>query len=234
MTEKQYDDILKSGLILFKEKQLQSIPSEKEIDYEFSLKFKKEMEKLIRNYESSLWLSMQKTGRRVAVFIVALILSLTASLSIKAVREDVFDFFFRVFSDHTEYSGPVSYKDEYMKEYYIIPYLPEAFHILKDESYPDITVSNADIVYINNYGSKIKFYQRIKSASGTFDSEGGEVKEITVNKLPVLYCDNGNRIFCIWNEKDRFFKLIYPSYLGEEYIHKVAGKLEKTAPIPLS
>lgn len=234
MSEKKYDDILKAGLIIFKERQLKSIPFENEINYKFSRKFEKKMETVIRNHENSLWLLMQKTGRRVAVFIVALIITFVASMSIKAVREAVFDFFYKVFSDHTDYSGPVSYKEEFMKEYYIIPYLPEDFSVFEDENYTFIEPELTHISYVNNYGSIIEFHQSIGVPSGAFDSEGGEVKEITVNGLPVLYCDNGNSIFCIWNEKGYFLELIYPHYLGEEYIHKIAGKLEKTEPVPLS
>lgn len=229
MTEKQYDDILKAGLILFKEKQLQSIPSEKEIDYEFSRKFKKKTEKLIRNYENSLWLSMQKTGRRVAVFIIALILSFTASLSIKAIREAVFDFFFRVFSDHTEltYAGG----KEGMTEYYILP-LPEGYSEMKE--FTVIDEASAYFIYTNKIGLRIHFDQTKSSANYLFDSQDAEVREIEVNGINVLYCNNQSDIFCYWTENGIQFSLIYSNALGEEYIHKVAGKLEETAPVPLS
>ncbi len=234
MTENQYDAVLKSGLILFKERQLQSVPQESEIDYNFSRDFEKKMEKLIRNQESSLWLFMQKTGRKIAVFIVAIIITFTASLSIKAVREAVFDFFYKVFTDHALFYGEITSVVTDMHEYYVIPHLPEGFSVFYDNNYTEITPHYVNITYINNYESKIEFYQNNSSPSGTFDSENGEVKEIIINEVPVLLCHTGNIFICTWNEKDRFFQLLYPSYLGEEYIHKVAGKLEETKPVPLS
>lgn len=230
MTEKQYDEILKAGLMLFKERQLCSVPSEKEINYQFSNRFKKKMGKLIRNHESYLWLYMQKTSRKVAVFILAILLSFTASLSIKAVRDAVFDFFYKVFSDHT-YIDQQSFVNTEMTEYYVIPYLPQEF---KETDFTTINISGADFFWRSNTGEEIIFSQTKSSFGGTFNSEGGEVKEITVNEITVLYCDNGNDIFCTWNEKGLFLQMVYPSYLGEEYIHKIAGKLEKTEPVPLS
>ena len=229
MTERQYDEILKSGLILFKERQLCSVPSEKEIDYKFSSSFEKEMKKLIRNHENTLWIYMQKTSRRVAVFILAILLSFTASLSIKAVREAVFDFFYRVFSDHT-YISQQSVDKKEMTEYYVIPYIPNGFHIT-DES---IDFVSSDITWRNNKGDIINFMQTSTSVSGGFDTEGGIIKETEVNGITIVLCDSGDEFICLWNENGYFLSLIYPSYLGEEYIQKIAGKLKETAPIPLS
>ncbi len=228
MTERQYDEILKAGLMLFKEKQLYSVPSEKEIDYQFSNGFQKKMEKLIRNHERSLWLYMHKTSRRVAVFILAILLSFTASLSIKAVREDVFDFFYKVFTDHTilDYSG-----NDILTEYFLLP-LPEGYTEMKE--FTSINEGGADFIWINNQQLQIKFSQTKSSGISTFDSQGAEVTEIEVNGINVLYCNNQSDIFCYWTEKGVYFRLVYSNSLGEEYIHKVAGNLEETKPVPLS
>ena len=67
--------------------------------YEFSEKYNKKINKLIKHREKPYFTLICTTGRRVACFVTALLILSFSSLSVKAVREAVCNFFMNIFSD---------------------------------------------------------------------------------------------------------------------------------------
>ncbi len=219
MTSNKYDKLMTDALGIYKKRQLEAIPAENEIDYEFSEEFKKKSEKLIRRQEKAAWWFFQSTGKKAAAIIIAVIIGFTATLSIDAVREPIFNFFYKVFSTHTD----IEYKridKKAITDYYTVPEVPEGYELSSDTSIHEI---GTDLFWSN--GKDFFVLAQGIGGSSSINTENGEVKELLVNGINTLFCNNGNTIFCLWFEHGYHFKLIYPAEIGEEYMYKVIGRL---------
>lgn len=98
--------------------------------YEFSEKYNKKINKLIKHREKPYFTLICTTGRRVACFVTALLILSFSSLSVKAVREAVCNFFMNIFSDHTEIIADSEIVNSYphsIDEEYHISSLPNGF-----------------------------------------------------------------------------------------------------------
>ena len=117
--------------------------------YEFSEKYNKKINKLIKHREKPYFTLICTTGRRVACCVAALLILSFSSLSVKAVREAVCDFFMNIFSDHTEIIADSEIENSYphsIDEEYHISSLPNGF---KQVDY-DKMENSIIITYFNN------------------------------------------------------------------------------------
>ena len=101
----------------------------------FSDKFNRKMDKLIKRREKSYYTLISTAGRRVACIILILVMLSASSLTVKAVRDAVYDFIMRIFGDHTEVIVENDISNDYPKtiedEYYISE-LPEGFELTEE------------------------------------------------------------------------------------------------------
>ena len=103
------------------------IPTDEDsIDFTFSEKFNKKMEKLIKSQRKSYYILINTVGKRVAILFVAIITLFTASMSVKAIREPVINFIIEVYESFTKYffEGETAEKIE---KVYSITKLPVGF-----------------------------------------------------------------------------------------------------------
>lgn len=75
-----------------------------DVNAEFSEKFERKMDKLIRRRNKPYFNLICTGGRRAACIVAAIIILSASSLSVEAVREAVNDFFMSIFGDHTAVS----------------------------------------------------------------------------------------------------------------------------------
>lgn len=221
MTNEKYDKLMLEALRLYKEQQLETIPSENEIDYEFSEGFQKRAEKLIRKQERAVWRFFQRTGRRAAAVILALIIGLSATLSIDAVREPIFEFFYRIFSTHTDIEYDQN-NNKTIEEYYTLPQIPNGYKKTTDSLADKFSTCE---FWTNGNRKQINLQQSSGTFNNSINSEGCKLTETLVNGINTLFCNNGHSFICTWSEHGYYFELVYPSDFGAEYMHKVIGKL---------
>ena len=226
MTERRYDELLAEALKGYKAKQLNSLPENKDIDYEFSEGFKRKMERLIKNQEKSYFKIINTTAKKAAIIIVSIIIGLSATLTIDAIREPIFNFFYEIFSTHTDlYPGKTEQQTSKTEDivYYTLPEIPTSFKQAKEI----LNEFGNDSEWFNDDQSEmISLVQSIFPPSASIDSEKGEIKELIINDIGVLLCRNEHNYICTWLEHGYSFELIYPLEFGEEYAYKVVGKLK--------
>lgn len=153
------------------------------IDYTFSERFNKKMDKLIKAQRKSYYFLINTAAKRVAVIFVAFLTMFTASMSVKAIREPVINFVVEVYESFTRYFFDGDTTDNIDKVYTITD-LPSGFtEFNKFENETNITT-----VYQNSNGNIIEFTQGI-SDNTTFniDTENSIYKEIYVNKIKYLF-----------------------------------------------
>ncbi len=185
---------------------------ESSIDFTFSEKFIKRMDKLIRAQRKNYYKFINTAGKRVAVIFAAIITLFTASLSVKAIREPVVKFIKQVYETFTHYSFEGDTTKKIEKEYFVTN-LPDGY-FQADKIESDITITT---IYKNNSGGIIKFCQQISSNSEhTFDSEKMRKETMVINeqKYDIYY---GEQIAnAIWAENGYVLTLtIYDTYNTE-------------------
>ena len=79
-----------------------------DVNAEFSEKFERKMDKLIRRRNKPYFNLICTGGRRAACIAAVIIILSASSLSVEAVREVVHDFFMSIFGDHTAVSVSIN------------------------------------------------------------------------------------------------------------------------------
>lgn len=223
MKKTDYEKLMIEALKKHNSNQLKLIPFENEIEYEFSEKFNIKMQKLIEAQNKSQRKIFNSQTAKAVSIILAIILGLAASLKVDAIKEPLFDFFYKIFNTHT-YVEYTECENDIIYDYYLPPYIPEGYEMSSETL---IIEYSSDIFFSGKDGKEIYFCQESQRTSLSMNSENADLEEISVNNINVLFCDNGRNIHCIWNENGYLFILTYPCELGKEYMYDVVGHLKK-------
>lgn len=178
----------------------------------FSEKHNKRMAKLIKNQKKPYFMLICTTGRRVACIIATIIILSASALSVKAIREAIFDFIMKAFSDHTVVtteSGTDSSYPETIEEEYYITELPEGFNQTQSGS----TSTSLSAYYKDDYGNFILFTQITKSSYETFYDNHIYDSKITFNNQEYLIIESDNNMTLIWD--------------NNHYILEISSNLDK-------
>ena len=223
--KKNYDKLLKEALYDIKKEEIDLLPSEDVIDYEFSDDFEKKMEKLI-NGKTEKKKNYGRILKKAAVIIIVIFSALLLSTKADASPDKIFNFFIKIYEDYimvrsNEPEGTAEIKNKFMPSS-----LPEGYKIIK--SY--LHAASRRIVYeCNEPADNITFYQYKIASSHKYHSDNQ--KEITRNGINVLIIDNGKTfedayyVYYLWNEQGYGFEISAPKEVDEEIILKNVGNL---------
>lgn len=171
-----------------------------DVNAEFSEKFERKMDKLIRRRNKPYFNLICTGGRRAACIVAAIIILSASSLSVEAVREAVNDFFMSIFGDLTAVSVNNATEKDYpatIKEEYAISNLPDGFE-LSDYNRDSGTIFAA---YFN--GDKYIFFEQFVHDSylGYFDNEHSELEYYTDESGQEYLIQNTGHDYCIlWDD----------------------------------
>ena len=191
---------------------------ESSIDFTFSEKFIKRMDKLIRAQKKSYYKFINTAGKRVAVIFAAIITLFTASLSVKAIREPVVRFIKQVYETFIHYTFEGDIQPKIKKEFFIKT-LPDGF-IQHDKIESDLAITT---IYVND-NNTIKFTQQsTNNANHFFDNESGTLTKVTISGINVDIYESENIKHAVWTDEGYFFKL---TCIGEINIDSVTMMIE--------
>ena len=195
------------------------IPTDEDsIDFTFSEKFIKRMDKLIRAQKKSYYKFINTAGKRVAVIFAAIITLFAASLSVKAIREPVVRFIKQVYETFIHYTFEGDIQPKIKKEFFIKT-LPDGF-IQHDKIESDLAITT---IYVND-NNTIKFTQQsTNNANHFFDNESGTLTKVTISGINVDIYESENIKHAVWTDEGYFFKL---TCLGEINIDSVTMMIE--------
>lgn len=179
---------------------------------EVSKEFKKKMSKLIERQKKSYFKLICTASRRVACIVVIILVLFASSLSVKAVRNALHDFFMNVFSDHTEISVDIDDINDYpetIENEYMIDGIPEGFELTEYDKNV-----NSVCYYYKKGDSFIFFEQKLKSPDTyNVDNEHSSMKYIddsgqeyiihTLDRSILVTWDNGEYILIIASNLDK-------------------------------
>lgn len=124
-------------------------------EHEFSDKFNRKMKKLIARQKKQYFRFVSTAGRRAACIILAVVVISASALSVEAVRNAVYDFIIKIFSNHSVVTTESGTDDGYptsIEEKYYISKLPAGF----EQTQYGETDNSISVFYSN--GKKKEFY----------------------------------------------------------------------------
>ena len=194
-------------------------------EHEFSPKFEKRMQKLIRRRKKPYFKMINTVGKRVAVFAVTfLIISMTTVMSVKALREPFHDFIMSIFSDHSEVrsnddSG--DYPDKIMSLYEIKCDLSE-YQVIKT-----FNNENRHEIHYKNNNSIIYFSQNtVNDYHMNYNTENAEIEHIDINGCDAIgFLDNNGYYSLVWNNGEYIIDIA--SNIGKNALIVIAKSVQK-------
>lgn len=208
---KEIDEKLIMAFELYNKRLCESLPTDEELEHiTFSDAFEKKMQKLIRAQKKSYYYLINTVGKRAAIIVLAIVISLTATtFGVKAIRESVIKFITETFEKFTAVSvedeEPVVQKDIVKA---VPQYIPEGY-IVESEVNSGIFYK---VIYKNQENNFIIYNQKINFGTiANVDTEGVEYEKISIDYFDgIKYSKNGvNKV----------------AFADETYMYTISGQI---------
>ena len=191
------------------------LPGEDEIEWEFSEKFEKSMDKLIRK-NNRIRLSTRRTVTKgLLAALIASIVIFAALMSVTASREPIIEFVKKIFPQFNEITlneASVPPVDTIETEY-TLSYLPDSFE-LDTYQKSDYSVFS---VWKNAEGDKILFTQSILDSNYIIDNEH-DYQELEINGIKAYWTENEYTCELRWSDGDYCFVIKVPSSIKSDIV----------------
>lgn len=200
------------------------VPTEQEIDFIFSKRMNRRMQRLIKSQRKSYYYLTNTLGKRIAVAVIFILLTLTTSMSVKAIREPILEFIRHVYATFTEYSYHGDTTDVITTEYSIR--VPDAF-TLKNEIRNDAMIYQE---YVNASGDIIEFNQMTTGYStGYFlDNSRDDIVRMRVGEYDVDYKRFDTTQSAVWLHDGYLFIIDCYGNVDLACIRQIIETLEKS------
>ncbi len=189
------------------------IPSEDEIQWEFSEKFIKSMDRLVKKNNRIKFSTRRTVAKSLLAAIIAIIVLFTGLMSVAATRKPIIEFVKKVLSQFNEITlsentiPPV----ETIQTEYTLTNLPEGYEISEYEK-SDIGVF---VVWVNESGEKIIFIQNILDSNVSIDNEH-EYRELEINGLNAYLIEDEYSSELRWSDGYYCFTIKVPSSIKND------------------
>jgi len=219
------DDMLKKAVIKADIYEIETLPADDEIEYEFSNEFKRKIKKLIRqNKTRSQVEAMAFLRMRVVVFVAAIIILLVSAMSVSAMRAAVFEFITEVYEKFTHIFFNESRSSQDAADGFSIyepAYIPEGFKLVN---------KNTDGLVLLEYEKENDFIsysqQCLENVSSNINTEGVRLEELEFKGLPAKYYSNQGVQNLLWYD-DKYIYVV-SSTLDRDIVFKIAESVEIT------
>jgi len=214
---------LKNAVIKADRYEMESLPADNEIDYEFSRDFERKMQKLIRRSKKGNIIREWVVWRRRAVaLIAAIIILIAAAMSVPAVRAAVIEFMTEVYEKFThiffdESRSPQDVVDEFTE--YEPAYIPEGFELVNK-----ITKGFVLLKYEKENDFISYSQQRLENVAMHINTEGVELEELEFKGFSAKYYSNRGVQNLLWH--DGKYMYMVSSTLGRDTVFKIADSVE--------
>lgn len=195
---------------------------ENSIDFTFSERFNKRMEKLIRSQKKVYYNLINTAAKKVAVILVIFATLTTASMSVKAIREPVVNFIVEVYESFTRYFFDGDTTKELKKEY-VITELPTDF-LQTSAVKTDI---NQTVTLEDTNDNMIIFTQSItENKIFDIDNQKETPKIEKVNGIEIYIYTYEKDKFIFWSDNGYFFQITAYGDIDEETLIKMIKSIK--------
>ena len=220
MTKLEFDKAFREAVSL----EFAHIPTdENSIDYTFSEKFNKRMEKLIRSQKRVSWKLVNSVAKRVAVACIIMLTMLTTACSVKVIREPIVQFFTEIYETFAQYFFVGSTTDA-ITHVYTIKELPEGFKET-NKIQDDVSVTT---IYETESGDLISFAQTVTGETQhNMDTEKDTVFTEEINGIEVNFYEAHDLKQAMWVNDDYYFKITCHGNVSMDNIKQMIASAEK-------
>ena len=217
------EESLKVAVIAADRLFVDSLPSDDEMDHEFSKRFTRRMNKLIHTYSSGKAnIKSHIGGKRWIAILAAVIMAFSMALSVSAVRETIYKFVSQAYQKYTQIffsqTSSSSQTDSLIFEAYIPSYIPDGFQLV-DQEKDDIMMlqyeKGKDFVSYNQ--------EPIENVSARINTEGVKIENTKLNGMPAQYYSNKGIQNLIWY--DSHYMYTVSSTLDRKVVFRIAGSV---------
>lgn len=215
MTNAEFESFLELSIKNFGENYI-DYSDDLDIPFNFSAKFEKKMDKLIKRQRKPYYALISTAGRRAACIAAAIIIASGSAMSVKAIREKVIEFVV----EHWQFNDSVSMDNiiidtdtdisypEIIEQEYTID-IPEGFEIVEDLS--DETAESKCTYYVN--GDKyIDFAQTtVYDWNMSIDNERCKIErrtDVSGVEYIIYFWEDFNKYNVIWENNGYIFRII--------------------------
>lgn len=200
---------------------INSVPKSEE--HIFSEKFERKMSKLIKRRKKPYYMLINTVGKRVACFIIGIIIASSLTImNVDALRDAFVKFVVNIFEKFSiVQSADQSNSPQTIEDIYVITYDLSDFSI----DYEEYDSYCRNITYIRNI-DVIDFFQFTKN---TYDmllnTEDADIETIDINGYKAIYyIDNHNYHHLIWDNGDYIISI--SSNIGKTILIDVANSVQ--------
>jgi len=224
MNNTLYDSKLKQALEIYIDYKISRLPSLEELQdiHKFSPEFERKMDRLIRRNKKPYYKMINSIGKRVAVFIVTLLIAVSVTIiSVDALRKNVFDFLVNIYEDFISIfydKTPEDNTENKIDEFFVPQYIPEGYEIISNE------VQHGAVLKIySNTKNRFIFSQFVLSINLNIDIENREYEKVDINgNIGIFYTEKGiNHI--VWDDSKYCFEI--KGSISKDEIIKIAKSL---------
>lgn len=168
---------------------------ENSIDYVFSKRFEKRMEKLIKSQKKAYWGLINTASKRAAIIVLAILTMFTTAFSVKAIREPIVKFMTEIYETFTHYFFEGDTAKAITKEY-VISQIPAGF----DEKNKIENKNSITRVYESNSGDSIIFsqYTTKYSIGYLLDNENNKTYTEKISDTEIVFYEAYDTIQALW------------------------------------
>lgn len=208
---------------------LEQIPDDEDIDYEYPKEFEKKIKKIIKEEKRGLFLNkICSYTKKVAVLFIAFLISLlTITMSVEALRTNLFDMVKDVYEKFTIYRFKIDENDNEKVNFLEkknIDYLPNGFKEVNRSEYDNdisITYSNGvDYITLN--------YLLIENSNLYMDTENTKISKVKINNYDADYIEKENKSRLVWQDENILYDLKL-DYVNKDKYLGIKSELIKIA-----
>lgn len=219
-------DILKKALLKAERKEVErfkNLPCE---DVTFSEEFENSIEKLAKKRKSFAWQATKTVPRRIAVALIAAIITFCLMMSISAVRETVVNFFVNVYDESIsifvkgDKSGNIP---DRIEEPLLPSHIPEGYTLNESKNFECMAVS----VWLNENGNHFILQQDILSEDHLIhiDNENRDYQTEQLGNVTLYYSSEKGTYIIMWSTEYYLFTILCPSSIPFDEIKTVISSM---------
>lgn len=219
-------DILKKALFIIGREEVEAYKALPDEDVVFSKEFEDKVRAINKRRRSLFYRATKTVPRRIAVVLIAAVITFTMMMSVSAIRTPILNF---VIKTYDSFISIFVEKDEEIEiptrieHMYLPAYFPEEYIELSSENYG----FNAEAIWMNST-SVIMLSQDIISEDTkiTIDNQELDYETISVNKHNIHYYVKDGYYFVIWSDGYYIFTLTCPEDINISEIEKIIASME--------
>jgi len=188
--------------------------------------YEKYMHNLIKRSKNPIQRYFNTIGRRVAGIAAAMLIAFGCSMTVKAVREPVVEFFANIYDTFLEIrfgkddieKAPVTIETVYTLGFIPDGYMVDRFFIGRDTT---------NMTWKNENGDRLVLSQGILTGSNILDTEESNYDIIEQNGRKIAYSEKHEIRSFFWNSEDYEFSLTVSSNISENEVFALIDSLKK-------